>query len=138
MGQNAKKMTIENPDEAISRTIRENLVDGCLPCAVAFKLAESLGLSPLTIGGYADALSIKLAKCQMGLYGYNGGKKIAVPDGEPPAVLANAIRSALENDRLTCERAWEIAARKGVSKMAVAGACEKMGIRIHVCQLGAF
>ncbi len=138
MGHKAKKTIIENPDESIAHEIRENLEGDFLPCAVAFSLADRLGLPPLTIGGYADALSIKLSKCQMGLYGYNGGKKIALPDGDPPEGLQKAIRSALEDDRLTCARAWEIASRLGISKMVAAGACEKMGIKIHRCQLGAF
>ena len=89
MGHNAKKVTIGNPDESVVRAIRENLREGSLPCAVAFKLSETLGLSPLEIGGYADALSIRLVKCQMGLYGYNGGKKLTVP--EVGAMMSSTI-----------------------------------------------
>ena len=56
---------------------------------------------------------------------------------EPPEVAA-AIRDALENDRLPCRAAWEIAERFGLRKMAVSGACEALGIKIKPCQMGAF
>jgi hypothetical protein len=52
--------------------------------------------------------------------------------------MEEVIRDALDNDRLTCARAWEIAKKLGIGKMEVSSACEALEIKISSCQLGAF
>ncbi|MFC1489458.1 hypothetical protein ACFL6B_06405, partial [Thermodesulfobacteriota bacterium] len=70
--------------------------------------------------------------------GYRPKKKIIEPVETVPRELEDAIRKALESDRLSCAAAWEIADRFGVGKMQVASACEALKIKIGTCQLGAF
>ena len=120
--------------EALQRQARE----GELACAVAFKLASELDRPPADIGEAADLLGIRLVKCQLGLFGYSPAKKIvqAAPAADP--AMETAIREKIENGRLACRRAWEIAVAFQVSKMAVSAACEAMQIKIKPCQLGAF
>ena len=48
--------------------IKESLVDGKLPCAVAFKIARELKVSPREVGKTADKLSIKICNCQLGCF----------------------------------------------------------------------
>jgi hypothetical protein len=90
---------------------------------------------PSSAGG---RLGIRLVKCQLGLFGYSPEKKIvqAAPAAEP--AMETAIREKLENGRLTCRRAWEIAMAFQLPKMAVSAACEALQIKIKPCQLGAF
>ena len=48
--------------------IRDSLVNGKLPCAVAFKVASDLGISPRQVGDKANELEIKIASCQLGCF----------------------------------------------------------------------
>jgi hypothetical protein len=93
---------------------------------------------PAAIGAAADRLGIRLVKCQLGLFGYSPQKKIVQAPAAADPALETAIREKLENGRLACRHAWEIAAALHVPKMAVSAACEAMQIKIKPCQLGAF
>ena len=48
--------------------IKKSLVDGKLPCAVAFKIAEEMGVSPRKIGDKANEIKVKIASCQLGCF----------------------------------------------------------------------
>lgn len=144
MGKRKKKIPDDfsiNPQ--IEAAIRNRLVDGLLHCAQAFAIADSTGAPPSRVGLTADALDVRLDRCQLGLYGYPGHTKgwdvtdmsaRAIPDG-----LEDAIRAAAGGDNhLTCAQAWEIAAAFGVPKMLVGYVTDKLDVRIAQCQLGAF
>lgn len=126
------------PDPAIEREIRARAKAEALPCAVAFEIAKVLGCRPSEVGRTADLMNFSLVKCQLGLFGYAPQKKIVTPRTPQDPSLGDALRSGLVDDRLPCATAWDIAARFGVSKMAVSSACEALGIKIKPCQLGAF
>ena len=126
------------PDPALVNAIRENLKDGMLPCAVAFKIAQAEKVVPLEVGKAADFQEIPLAKCQLGLFGYQPEKKIVKAEAEAPQALLDALKGALEDDRLPCAAVWQIAAQHKLPKMKVSAVCEGYGIKIKPCQLGAF
>ncbi len=48
--------------------MRAALVDGRLPCAVAFKIAKELKVGPRDVGGAANRLSVKISRCQLGCF----------------------------------------------------------------------
>jgi hypothetical protein len=56
----------------VNRTLEEemqaSLVGGKLPCAVAFKIAKKLKVSPQTVGDMANRLNIKINNCQLGCF----------------------------------------------------------------------
>ncbi len=62
----------ELEDESISETVAEQikscLVNGRLPCALAFKLGKKLGVSLEEIGDIANRLKIKIVSCQLGCF----------------------------------------------------------------------
>jgi hypothetical protein len=124
--------------EALIKEVKNRSRDNELPCAVAFAIAEDLHVPAADVGKAADRLSIRLAKCQLGLFGYKPRKKIVEAQDSVEADLKDAIYAALENDRLPCRKAWDIARRFGLRKMAVSSACETLGVKIKPCQLGAF
>ena len=128
----------QKPDDAIQKEIFPRAKDNAIACAVAFDISKLLNVAPDRIGRTADLMNIRLAKCQLGLFGYPPKKKIVEPSADIDPELSDAIRSGLVGDRLPCRIAWDIAARLGVSKMTVSGACEAIGIKIKPCQLGAF
>jgi hypothetical protein len=123
---------------AIERAIKEKIADNELSCAHAETIARDTGTTLAEVGTNLDLLEIRIGKCQLGLFGYNPTSKAVVPAGSVSPELTSAIRQALSNERLPCAAAWAIAASLGIPRMAVAGACEAMKIKIKPCQLGAF
>lgn len=125
-------------NERVVAAIRERVSEGTLRCVDAFRIAEEMAVMPLDVGEAADALEVRLARCQLGLFGYGDPKCIVQPAEQVAPELEQAIRDRLVDGRLPCAEAWTIAARFGLSKLEVANAAEKLEIRIGQCQLGAF
>lgn len=125
-------------NETIEQLIAEKVKMNDLPCAVAFDIAATTGMSPADVGRYADENKLRLVKCQLGLFGHTPEKKIVKPADAVAPDLEAAIRKALVNDRLPCKSAWMLAEQFGIAKLAVSGACETLGVKIKPCQLGAF
>jgi hypothetical protein len=120
-------------DEIVKRATGEKL-----PCALAFRLAESLKIAPERIGMNVDLLNFRLTKCQLGLFGYSPEKKIVKSVFPEKGEIRSAITAEAAEGRLSCRAVWDIARRLNVSKMTVSSACEAMNIKIKPCQLGAF
>ena len=55
-------------DAELEERIKSSLVDGRLPCAVAFKIARELKISPREVGEAANKLSVKICHCQLGCF----------------------------------------------------------------------
>jgi hypothetical protein len=55
-------------EDKLEEKIRSSLVDGKLPCAVAFKIAKELKVSPRNVGDAANRLSVKISSCQLGCF----------------------------------------------------------------------
>ena len=55
-------------DKAMEEKMKQSLVDGKLPCAVAFKIAQEFAVPPRTVGEAANELEIKIASCQLGCF----------------------------------------------------------------------
>lgn len=125
-------------DERIAAAIQERARQGTLRCAAAFRVAEGLGVTPLAVGKSADDLDVRLARCQLGLFGHGEQKSVVEPAEEVTSELEQTIREGLILGRLPCAVAWAIAARFGMPKLHVANAAEKLGVRIGQCQLGVF
>jgi hypothetical protein len=125
-------------DEKIAAAIERRAKNGELRCAEAFRIAEELSVAPLAVGQAANELDVRLARCQLGLFGHGPQKSITEPAEEIPPDLKQAIREGLIVGRLPCAVAWAIAARFGMPKLHVANAAEGLDVRIAQCQLGAF
>ena len=55
-------------DSKLEETIKASLVNGRLPCPVAFKISADLGVSKSDIGDMANKLDIKISGCQLGCF----------------------------------------------------------------------
>jgi len=55
-------------NKALEEALKASLVEGKLPCAVAFQIARKLKVSPKQVGGAANRLNIKIASCQLGCF----------------------------------------------------------------------
>jgi hypothetical protein len=55
-------------NKALEDEVKASLVNGKLPCAVAFKIAKKLNVAPKDVGNAANELKIKIASCQLGCF----------------------------------------------------------------------
>jgi hypothetical protein len=55
-------------NKTLEEELKASLVDGRLPCAVAFKIAEKLKITPRQVGEAANKLDIKIVTCQLGCF----------------------------------------------------------------------
>ena len=125
-------------DERITREVTSKMIDGRIACKTAHDIATALNVPPADVGLAIDLLNGRIQACQMGLFGYGKVKDIA-QDGLPIAPeINNTIQKALVHGRLACAEAWRIAEEAGIRRLDMGRACEKMGIKINQCQLGAF
>lgn len=125
-------------DPAVEDKLEKKAKNGQVSCAAAFQISEELEVSPADIGKTMDLLELKLIKCQLGLFGYESGKKTVKPKSPESQQMKEAIQAALVDTRLACSDAWDIARRFNVPKMVVSAACEALNIKMKPCQLGAF
>ena len=55
-------------NETLEMEIQDSLVDGKLPCAVAFSIAKKLKVSTREVGDTANRINIKIKSCQLGCF----------------------------------------------------------------------
>jgi hypothetical protein len=122
----------------IEQEIMSRAEENELSCTTAFEIAGKLQIRPKEVGEAADRLDIRLAKCQLGLFGYKPDKKTVKALETVPEELKAAIHKSLAGGKLTCVKSWEIADALGMPKFSVSCSCETLGIKIKDCQLGAF
>ena len=66
------------------------------------------------------------------------GKKIVKAEDTSNQTLKDAIIGSTKNNRLSCEKAWQIADQFNVSKLTVSNVSQANRVKIKSCQLGAF
>jgi hypothetical protein len=134
----AKHPNADGQDPRIAEAVKAKAVGGEFSCFQAERLAAELQVPMSDIGIALDLLEIRIAQCQLGLFGYSPESRIVKPASSVSPELEKAIRQALVNNRLPCIDAWSLAEAKGLKRMAVAEACESLKLKVKPCQLGAF
>jgi hypothetical protein len=99
------------PDSRIEKEMKKRDAGREIPCALAFEIAEGLGVEPEDVGRTADVLDIPLVRCQLGLFGYKPENKIIRADDTTNQEIKNALIGSSHHHRLPCEKAWQIADR---------------------------
>jgi hypothetical protein len=116
--------------------------DGRITCATMHSIARKLGVEPVEVGRTATELDVHAAQCLLGLFGHvprgQGKGRIVTPDVDVSEELAGRIRARLEEGRLSCAAAWEIASELKLRRLDLGNAAEKLGIPVSPCQLGFF
>ncbi len=125
-------------ESVIEREILSRAMDNELSCPDAFEVAWKLQIPARDVGSAADRLNHKIVKCQLGLFGHRPDKKIVKVNDFISKDLEAAIHNRLDNGKILCINAWEIAGALNLSRFSVSCACETLGIKIKECQLGAF
>jgi hypothetical protein len=125
-------------NEDLRKEVLNQVKDNNISCAAAEKIAKKKEVAISEIGVTIDLLNVNIDKCQLGLFGYDGKKKLVQPADDVSPQLQEIITSRLENGKLSCKSAWEIAADSKIPRLNVCAACEKLKIKVKPCQLGAF
>ena len=55
-------------NSTLAKEVKESLVGGYLPCAVAFQVAKKLKVTPEEIRDAADKLKLLVVRCQLGCF----------------------------------------------------------------------
>ncbi len=121
----------------IVEILKNESADDRISCARVFEVIKEYTFFPDIAGFALTQNKIKLTFCQLGLFGYPEGKNIPVCESVSEE-LEDMIYSNIEDEKLPCAAAWNIAVELKIKKLEVTAACEKLGIKINKCQLGAF
>jgi len=127
-----------HPDPIIEKEMKKRDANQEIACVLGIEIAKELGMTPMEVGRTADLMNISVVKCQLGLFGYKPEKKIVKAEDTSNRSLKDAIIGSAENNRLSCEKAWQIAGQFSISKLKVSNVSQANGIKIKSCQLGAF
>jgi hypothetical protein len=137
-GNYAKKHAGEQLDQALAGPIMQASSNGKLACASAHRLAKAQNCLPKQIGTQADLLELRIAQCQLGLFGHAKGKKDSNFDADITPQLKDRILERQSGGRIACKTCWELAKKFEISKLNMGLVCEQLEIRIKPCQLGIF
>jgi hypothetical protein len=135
------KYPAKHKDRTIPRKLRERLLEtagnGEISCRTAHRIAAETATPPAEVGRVVDLLEIRLVACQLGLFDKSRDREPIAP-AEPSAELRRALEERLENGRLPCTAAWDLATEFNLQKQELTAVCEYLSIKIKPCQLGAF
>lgn len=137
-GHYAAKHPGAEPDPELAAAVRALSRDGGLSCAEAHRIAQKLEVSPADVGRTLDLLEMRIRRCQLGLFGYHPQRKILQPADSVKPDLAEALEQAASQGRISCARLWQVAETGHMPRLSTAAACERLGLKIGPCQLGAF
>jgi hypothetical protein len=125
-------------DPALAAALTNRAENAGITCTQAHEVAKAFEVPPSEVGRTADLLELRIVQCQMGLFGYSPEKRIVKPAEHVPDELRARIEAATNDGRITCAACWKIAQDLGLQKTAVSAACERLGLKIKNCQIGAF
>jgi hypothetical protein len=125
-------------DPAIADALAGKVVDDEVTCRTAHEVAQEFDVAPSEVGKAADLMEYRIVECQMGLFGYSPEKRTVKPAAEVSDELRERLLAATVEGRISCAESWRIARELGLAKLAVSSACEKLGLKVKPCQLGAF
>ncbi|MBN1835263.1 MAG: hypothetical protein JW820_05385 [Spirochaetales bacterium] len=131
-------------EETMRLRLRSSLdKHGQVPCAAAHRIAEELEVKPLQVGKQADAIGIRISRCQLGLFGYTPKKgtpgfRVAKKLDNPPETASEAVRKTAEQGRIPCLALWRLAAQYELTRRDMGDIAETLELKVTPCQLGCF
>jgi hypothetical protein len=121
------------------KMVRSMNSDGKISCTDAHKIASDLEIPAVEVGRTIDLNEIRIARCQLGLFGYKEKERnIVTPAELVTDKVKNRIMLDVKDNNISCLSLWNIAEELGMTKMETTAASEHMKLKICCCQLGAF
>ncbi|SLM30034.1 conserved hypothetical protein [Desulfamplus magnetovallimortis] len=140
--EDAGHYAAKHPDRVVDQEIKKHLEksseDGLITCSGAHKVAKNIGITPEEAGVQIDLMELRLKDCCLGLFGYEPAGKNFDDNVEISSSFKDALEKISPDGRTTCLQCWKLAADLKIKRIDVGSACEKLGIKIKKCQLGAF
>lgn len=140
--QDKGHFSAKHDGKKINKTIADKLQalaeDNNVGCAMAHRAGKELNSSPSEMGIQIDLLEYRITECQLGLFGYDNGKKDFDPDINIIPELNEQLETANQDGKISCLDCWNIAKKLKLKRRDVGSACEKKKFKIKPCQLGAF
>ncbi len=131
-------LNIEDRDKTLANELEASLVKSKLPCALAFKMARKLNITPRMAGNKANELKIRIINCQLGCFDVAKAAHNDLESIQIAAKLLEEIQTSLINRQLPCGIAFQIAKKLKVGRRQVGDTATKLNIKIVDCQLGCF
>lgn len=122
----------------LEQAVINSLVDGYLPCPVAFGLSKRLGVGTDEIGATVDDLGIRITDCQLGCFKVEKSPHDDLEGRVFSQEIVNSIKGSLEDGDLPCKKAHELGREFKVGLKEIGDAATSIKIRISRCQLGCF
>ncbi|MBI4296007.1 MAG: hypothetical protein HY667_02680 [Chloroflexi bacterium] len=127
-----------NKEELLEEEVTASLVEGSLPCAVAFKVARKLQVTPRVVGDVADTLGIRIVNCQLGCFIVEKAVHGDVDSLLVSETVMGRVKSSLIDGRLSCPAAFKVSRELKVARQEVGDAANKLRVKIVSCQLSCF
>jgi len=128
----------EEKKQVLEEEIIASAVNGQIPCAVAFKIAERLKSVPRVIGDKANELKVRIINCQLGCFYVEKATHEDLEGRFIDIQLTGEVQTALVQGKLPCKVAFQIAKKLKAGRKQVGDAATKLKIKIADCQLGCF
>jgi len=135
----------ENPGnlskEALSHleeSVKASLIDGYLPCPVAWKIAKEANVPKIAVGEVTDRLGKRVTNCQIGCFKIEKTPYDKSVHKEIDGEIITMIETVKENNQLTCAKVFDLARQFKLKPIIIANEANVRDLKIHGCQLGCF
>jgi hypothetical protein len=143
-----KKTRIEIPEnpaglspeklEELEESVKSALKEGYLACPVAWSLAKKADVPKIAVGAMTDKLGFRITDCQLGCFKVDKTLYTEPPRETIDPEMIAEIEELERDKKLTCERAFELAAKYKQKPMVIGNETSARNIKIRNCQLGCF
>ena len=133
-----ENLNIKDSNQILDKEIQTSLVNGRLPCALAFKVARKLNITPGMVGNRANELKLRIINCQLGCFDVEKAAHNDIEGIHVAAKLREEIQTSLIDRYLSCDIAFQIAKKLKVGRRQVGDAVTRQKIKLSHCQLGCF
>jgi hypothetical protein len=123
---------------ALETRVRDSLTKDYLPCAIAFKIAEDMGVPVVAVGQVADKIGHRITGCQIGCFKVEKTVRDGVKPEDADDKLLAEIQALDSRGELTCAAVFELARRYRMKPLAVADTANLKNLKVRNCQLGCF
>ena len=115
-----------------------SLVNGYLPCSVAFKIAGEVKVSRRQVGDVANRLKVRVSDCQLGCFDISKATHKELADKKISKSIIGKVEASVVDGCIPCPTAFKIADNLHIVPREVGDAATQQNIKIKYCQLGCF